>query len=120
MSSAKSSRPIARPTWRRSLSAASTQTEVDELQLFIVDKVLDLAMYKLLQLQPHLLSSGDRANYYATVKTSIDNWLKLISGDSKDRQTIGVAKPRADGPITSGAQAWAESETPRGKLEGFT
>jgi hypothetical protein len=31
-----------------------------------------------------------------------------------------VAKPRADGPITSGAQAWAESETPRGKLEGFT
>jgi hypothetical protein len=100
----------------------ATPTEVEELQVFIVDKVLDLAMYKLLQLQPHLLNSGDRANYYASVKTSIDNWLKLISGDSKDRQTIGVAKARVGGAITSGVEAWAESETPRvnrGNLGAF-
>jgi hypothetical protein len=91
----------------------ATQIEIEELQLFVVDKVLDLSMYKTLQLQPHLLNSGDRVNYYASVKKSMDTWLLLISSDSKDRQTIGVAKPRADGPITSGAEAWAESDEPR-------
>jgi hypothetical protein len=91
----------------------ATATEVSELQVFIVGKVLDLAMYKLLQLRAHLLNSGDRMNYYASVKKAIDAWLTIIAGDSKSRQTIGVAKPRVGGAITSNAEAWAESEEPR-------
>jgi hypothetical protein len=90
----------------------ATTVEAAELKSYIVGKVLDLAMYKLLQLRPHLLNSGDRANYYATVKKTIDTWMQLVSGDSNTRQTLGVARPR-DFAITSGAEAWAESETPR-------
>jgi hypothetical protein len=90
----------------------ATTIEASELRSFIIGRVLDLTMYKLLQRRPAILNAGDRSTYYATVKKTLDTWLQLLSGDSKNRQTLGVAKPR-EVAITSGAEAWAESDTPR-------
>jgi len=90
----------------------ATELEAAELKSFIVGKVLDLWMYKLLQLRPQILNAGDRSTYYASVKKTLDTWMTFLAGDSKTRQTLGVAKPR-ELAITSGAEAWAESDDPR-------
>jgi hypothetical protein len=91
---------------------SATTAEAEELQSYIIGKVLDLTMYKLLQRRPQILNAGDRSTYYASIKKANDAWLLIISGDSKNRQTLGVAKPR-DVAIPSGAEAWAESDEPR-------
>ena len=99
----------------------ATTTEGEELKSFIIGKVLDLTMYKLLQRRPHILNAGDRATYYSSIKKTLDTWLQLLAGDSKTRQTLGVAKPR-DVAISPNAEAWAESDEPRvtrWNLRGF-
>jgi len=94
----------------------ATTVEADELKAFIVGKVLDITMYKLLQRRPSLLNAGDRSTYYSGVKKAIDKWLEQIAGDAAaERKTIGVARERTV-QITSSAGAWAESEATRTTL----
>ncbi|HSY51149.1 MAG TPA: hypothetical protein VLC46_20250 [Thermoanaerobaculia bacterium] len=96
----------------------ATSAEATELITFVIGKILDLAMYKLLQRRPNLLNAGDKAIYYSGVKKSLDAWLALIRGDDKTRQTLGVARERTT-QISSSAGAFSESEPQRVTRRGM-